>query len=210
MISESVAIIGELLSRGSNVGSGYVLNQAEAAPLAAVLEVKVRYSVISFYPHPRKANSHPIHIFRFHPGGNSTDIVRRQQHRFHSYDCIRHGRGSTLPRRPQHAILASSHACQPWFWRSSVISRRSIAPRRREIQQFAEWREFPALRESTERQCIIADGRHGAEHASGSRCGVGDLAGRVLGHIASHHLSMRHRQRSRQIESEPQLADSTL
>lgn len=41
MVSETVALLGELLSRGSNLGPSYSLDQAEAAPLAAVLEVKV-------------------------------------------------------------------------------------------------------------------------------------------------------------------------
>lgn len=41
LISDTVAILGEMLSRGSSLGPTYTLDQAEAAPLAAVLEVKV-------------------------------------------------------------------------------------------------------------------------------------------------------------------------
>lgn len=41
-IAEAVRLLSDLLSRqGINFGDGYVTDQAEAAPLAAILEVKV-------------------------------------------------------------------------------------------------------------------------------------------------------------------------
>lgn len=42
-MSNAVKYLGELLSRqGSNLGDSYLIDQPEAAPLAAILEVKVR------------------------------------------------------------------------------------------------------------------------------------------------------------------------
>lgn len=40
-ISDAVTVLGELLSRGNSLGATYTLDQGEAAPLAAILEVKV-------------------------------------------------------------------------------------------------------------------------------------------------------------------------
>lgn len=40
-ISQAVTILGELLSRGSALGTTYSADEIEAAPLAAILEVKV-------------------------------------------------------------------------------------------------------------------------------------------------------------------------
>lgn len=40
-ISHAIAILGELLSRGSTLGATYSADEIEAAPLAAILEVKV-------------------------------------------------------------------------------------------------------------------------------------------------------------------------
>lgn len=56
MTSETVVLLGELLSRGNNFGPSYALDQTEAAPLAAVLEVKVNN--LSIYS--TKSNHHTI------------------------------------------------------------------------------------------------------------------------------------------------------
>lgn len=40
-ISQAVTILGELLSRGSSLSTAYSADEIEAAPLAAILEVKV-------------------------------------------------------------------------------------------------------------------------------------------------------------------------
>lgn len=40
-ITQAVTILGELLSRGSALGTAYSADEIEAAPLAAILEVKV-------------------------------------------------------------------------------------------------------------------------------------------------------------------------
>lgn len=42
-MSQSVTILGELLSRGSSLGTAYTADEIEAAPLAAILEVKVNF-----------------------------------------------------------------------------------------------------------------------------------------------------------------------
>lgn len=39
-----MTILGELLSRGSSLGTAYMADEIEAAPLAAILEVKVNSS----------------------------------------------------------------------------------------------------------------------------------------------------------------------
>lgn len=45
-MSNAIKYLGELLSRqGSNLGDSYLIDQPEAAPLAAILEVKVRILV---------------------------------------------------------------------------------------------------------------------------------------------------------------------
>lgn len=45
-ISQSVTILGELLSRGSSLGTVYSADAIEAARLAAILEVKVITTII--------------------------------------------------------------------------------------------------------------------------------------------------------------------
>lgn len=40
-ISQAITILGELLARGSSLGTTYLTEEAEAAALAAILEVKV-------------------------------------------------------------------------------------------------------------------------------------------------------------------------
>lgn len=47
-ISQSVTILGELLSRGNSLGTAYLADEIEAAPLAAILEVKVRFGANLF------------------------------------------------------------------------------------------------------------------------------------------------------------------
>lgn len=42
-IAQAVTILGELLSRGSALGTTYSADEIEAAPLAAILEVKVKH-----------------------------------------------------------------------------------------------------------------------------------------------------------------------
>ena len=45
-MSNAVKYLGELLSRqGSNLGDSYLIDQPEAAPLAAILEVKVSTTI---------------------------------------------------------------------------------------------------------------------------------------------------------------------
>lgn len=46
-ISQAVNILGELLSRGSSIETAYTGDKIEAAPLAAILEVKVMQIVFS-------------------------------------------------------------------------------------------------------------------------------------------------------------------
>lgn len=50
-VSDAVTVLGELLSRGNSLGATYTLDQGEAAPLAAILEVKVWTTIlfIRFY-----------------------------------------------------------------------------------------------------------------------------------------------------------------
>lgn len=47
-ISQAISILGELLARGNSMGTAYLTEGAEAAALAAILEVKVSLTLTNF------------------------------------------------------------------------------------------------------------------------------------------------------------------